>query len=58
MAGTSRILTTGTPSPAPRTHASGPQYWAVGTFADDELEYTVQILITRRRDALHPDLLP
>ena len=34
--------------PAPVAHHSGPQYWTVGTFVDDDLEYTVQVLVTRR----------
>jgi hypothetical protein len=44
--------------PAPVAHHSGAQYWTVGTFVDDDLEYTVQVLVTRRRDAANPHLLP
>jgi hypothetical protein len=44
--------------PAPVCHHSGPQYWGVGTFIDDDLEYTVQVLVTRRRDASNLHLLP
>lgn len=58
FAGTAKILPAGTPPPAPVAHNSGPQYWAVGTYADDELEYTVQVLVTRRRDSLNPQILP
>lgn len=54
--GTAKIL--GRETPAPVAHNSGPQYWVVGTFVDDQLEYTVQVLVTRRRDSLHPELLP
>jgi hypothetical protein len=44
--------------PAPVAHHSGPQYWSVGTFIDDDLEYTVQVLVTRRRDTANSHLLP
>lgn len=57
MNGTSKILGRDC-VPAPVSHHSGPQYWSVGTFVDDELEYTVQVLVTRRRDASNPHLLP
>lgn len=57
MNGTSKILGRDY-LPAPVAHHSGPQYWSVGTFIDDELEYTVQVLVTRRRDASNPHLLP
>jgi hypothetical protein len=55
--GTSKILG-GENAPAPVAHASGPQYWSVGTYVDGDLEYTVQVLVTRRRDSLNPNLLP
>lgn len=44
--------------PAPVAHHSGPQYWTVATFVDDDLEYTVQVLVTRRRNPASPELLP
>ncbi len=57
LAGTNKILGRDH-TPAPVAHNSGPQYMSVGTFVDDELEYTVQVLVTRRRDSLNPNLLP
>jgi hypothetical protein len=57
MNGTSNIIRRGY-LPPPVAHHSGPQYWTLRTFADDDLEYTVQVLVTRRRDATNPDLLP
>jgi hypothetical protein len=57
MHGTSKIVG-GDHLPAPVSHHSGPQHWTVGTFVDDDLEYTVQVLVTRRRDASNPHLLP
>lgn len=57
MNGTSKIIGRDY-LPAPVSHHSGPQYWSVGTFIDDELEYTVQVLVTRRRDPSNPHLLP
>ena len=44
--------------PPPVAHHSGPQYWTVGTFVDEDLEYTVQVLVTRRRNPANPELLP
>lgn len=55
--GTARIIA-GEHLPSPVAHHSGPQYWTVATFVDDDLEYTVQVLVTRRRDSVNPDLLP
>jgi hypothetical protein len=55
--GTDKILG-GQHTPAPVAHNSGPQYWSAGTFVDGDLEYTVQVLVTRRRDSLNPNLLP
>lgn len=57
MNGTTKILDRDY-LPAPVAHHSGPQYWTVGTFVDDDLEYTVQVLVTRRRSPANPELLP
>jgi hypothetical protein len=57
MNGSGKILGCDYPPP-PVSHHSGPQYWTVGTFTDDDLEYTVQVLVTRRRDTSNPHLLP
>lgn len=56
--GTAKILPGDGVPPPPVAHNSGPQYWAVCTYADDQLEYTLQVLVTRRRDSLNPELLP
>lgn len=57
MSGTTKIIGRDY-LPAPVSHHSGPQYWSVGTFVDDHLEYTVQVLVTRRRNPATPELLP
>jgi hypothetical protein len=44
--------------PPPVAHHSGPRYWSLRTFVDDDLEYTVQVLVTRRRGSTSPELLP
>jgi hypothetical protein len=57
FAGTGKILAADN-APPPVAHNSGPQYWAVATYADNGLEYTVQVLVTRQRDSLNPNILP